>query len=182
MDMQHQVITQLEQLAAKGPQAIEAVVQPSSTPGVIVGLPAEGYGLSLNLADYDRYSVILRHLEICDNHFVVGDSNTKDFLRQAATTITQRITYLEEPLTLIELDAHNGVAQLRSAPPISTATEIIYWELNLWRAPHPRVRLARYRWTAKDYERTPLNHPLTFVAIGRLAQDLAASLAAITTE
>ena len=179
MDMQQQIITHLEQLAVKGPQAVEAIVQTSATPDVIVGIPVEGYGVSLNLADYDRYSVILRHLEISDNSFVVDDSQVKDFLHQAATTIAQRLTYLEEPLALIELDAYNSVAQLRSSPPLSTPTEITYWELNLWSAPHPHARVARYRWTAKDCERTSLNHPSTFVAVGRLVQDLAASLAAI---
>ena len=176
MKIYQRVIKQLEQLVAKGPQQVGAVMQ-KSPQGYIVGVPAGGNEpeASLNVQDYDRYSVILRHLEVAGSETVAND-RTKDYLQRCAAEISGRVTYLEEPLALLELDAQAGIAQLRSSPPERRSGESVYWELTVWAAPHPRARLTRYRWTADSDERHSVPHPLTFVTLARIAEDLAASL------
>ena len=183
MKLNQSIVSQLEQLATNGPQHIEAVVQSSPQTGYIVGIPAtgKGAGASLSLADYDRYSVILRHLEVYDNSIVVQANTRVDYLRSVAAAITQRLTYLEEPLALIEVDAIENMAQLRSSPPQCDGQGSIYWELVVRVVPHPQVRLTRYGWTAAASERTLLPHPITFATLGRVAEDLAVSLAVIVS-
>ena len=62
MNMQQRVISQLEKLAALGPEQSEAVIQSPPQTGYIVGVPAEGKGAgaSLGLEDFDRFSIILK--------------------------------------------------------------------------------------------------------------------------
>lgn len=184
MNLQQRVVKQLEQLVAKGPQNIEAVLQESPEAGYIIGIPTEdkGAGVSLSLADYDRYSVTLRHLAVYDNSFVVDVNDTEDYLRRTATDITRRLSYLEEPLALLELNTVDGVAQLRSNPPDNGPDDSTYWEVSISVAPHPQAKLARYRWTAGNRERTPVTYPATFAILGRLAKDLAASLSDVVAE
>lgn len=184
MNLQQRVVKQLEQLAAQGPQNIEVVIQESPDSGYIVGIPAEGKGtgVSLSLADYDRYSVMLRHLTVYDSSIVIDDGDTEDYLRRAATEIIQGLSYLEEPLALLELNTVDAVAQLRSNPPENGPNDSIYWEVSVSVSPHPQARLARYHWIAGKRERAPITYPATFATIGRIAKDLAASLAGVTEE
>lgn len=179
MNLKQRIVNQLEHLASKGPQAVEAVVQLPPQRGYIVGLPSEGEGMavSLGLEDYDRYSVTLRHLEVVDNSSrVIDDQVKEEYLRQVAAEVCRRLSYLEEPLALIELEPAGGVAQLRSDPPQHSLEEAIYWEVRVQVAPHPTARLTRYRWTATNYERRPLPHPVTFATAGRISEDLTRSL------
>ncbi len=166
-------------MAAKGPEHIGAVVQKTPEPGYIVGIPAEDEraGVSLNVADYDRYSVTLQHLEAQDNSLTINEDDTESYLRQCATEITKRLVYLDEPLTLLELNIVDGVAQLRSAPPKNTPDESTYWEIFVQATPHPRAKLTRHHWTAATpAQRSLVTYPATFATLGRLAEDLAASL------
>ena len=184
MNLQQRVVTQLEQLVAKGPQNIETVIQEASEAGYIVGIPAEGKntGVSISLVDYDRYSVALRHLAVHDNGLVIDDSDTKNYLHQATAEITQRLSYLEEPLALLELNTIDGIAQLRSNPPENGPNDLTYWEVSISVSPHPQAKLARYQWIAGNRERMPVTYPATFATLGRLAKDLAASLAVVVAE
>ncbi|MCP4287347.1 MAG: hypothetical protein GY792_23380, partial [Gammaproteobacteria bacterium] len=166
------------QLAAKGAENIQAVIQEPATQGYIVSIPAEGEGAgaSLSVANYDRYSVNLRHLEVFDNSLPVAQSETENYLRHCATILSQRLIYLEEPLALLELNTVDGIAQLRSSPPDNGNDQSTYWEVTVWTSPKPRAKLARYRWTAGTPERTPITYPATFATLGRLSEDLAVSL------
>jgi hypothetical protein len=180
MNLKQRVINQLEQLAIKGPEHVEAVVQKSPERGYIVGIPTQGtgaeVGVSLSLADYDRYSVTLRHLEVCANSLVISKDDIETYLHECAAEITQRLIYLEEPLTLLELNTIDGIAQLRSSPPEHSAQGSTYWEVSVGVIPHPRAKLARYHWTNGTQQRVPLTCPATFATLGRLSEDLAASL------
>lgn len=185
MNLQERVVKQLEQMVAKGPQSIEAVIQASPEAGYIVGIPADedkGAGVSLSLVDYDRYSVTLRHLAVYDNSLVIDDSGTEDYLHRTAAEITQRLSYLEEPLALLELNTIDGVAQLRSNPPENGPNDSTYWEVSVSVSPHPQAKLARYHWVARNRERVLVTYPATFATLGRLAKDLAASLADVAAE
>lgn len=185
MNLQERVVKQLEQLVAKGPQSIDAVIQKSPDTGYIVGIPADagqGAGVSLSLVDYDRYSVTLRHLGVYDNSLVIEDTDREDYLQRTAAEITQRLSYLEEPLALLELNTIDGVAQLRSNPPDNGPNDSTYWEVTVLISPHPQAKIARYQWTAGNRERTSVTYPATFATLGRLAKDLAASLTEAVTE
>ena len=178
MNIKQRVIDQLEQLAVKGPEHTEAVIQKPADQGYIVGIPAEGQGVgvSLKLVDCDRYSGTLSHLELYDNSLTIPEDETESYLRRCAAAISQRLIYLEEPLALLELNAIDGVAQLRSNPPENGPDESTYWEVSEGTVPHPWAKLARYRWTAGTPERTPVTYPATFATLGRLSEDLAVSL------
>lgn len=174
MNINKQVIEQLEQLVAKGPENTEAVLLDSTQQqGYIVGVTAEteGINVSLSLADYDRYSAALRTLKVS-----ASQNGDKDYLRQCAKQVVRRVTYLEEPLELLELDAEAGLAQLRSRSPHQEGNERIYWEAMIQIEPRPTASLTRYRWIPDGPERDMLVYPATFATLGRIAQDLAESL------
>ena len=59
MEIQQHIVKKLEKLAAKGPKEVEAVLLDTSQRGYLVGVSPEGAGsgVSLNLEEYDRFSV-----------------------------------------------------------------------------------------------------------------------------
>jgi hypothetical protein len=187
MNIQQRAIEQLEQLAAKGPKEVEAIVKAPSEAGYIIGVPAiegKGSGASLSIRDYDRYSVTLKHLEVYDNSLAVEPGQTRAYLERCAARLNQSITYLEEPLILLELDPVEGIAQLRSETPSVEGpasepdqAQLFYWEIMLQTMPHPRAKIARYRWQAGQSDRENLIYPATFITLGRLIKDMAESLA-----
>ena len=181
MNIREQMIEQLNQFAANGPQHVEAGEQDSPEPGYLVGVLSEtneGVGASLDLADYDRFSVALRHLDVFDKQANIEADEVKAFLQKNAETIVEKLTYLEEPLELLELDPTEGVAMMRSNPPMTKAdeSEVTYWEVLLRTSPHPNVNLTRYHWTANEGDRTIAAYPATFTMLGRIAEDLVAGL------
>ena len=179
MTIQQRITQQLERLATHEPEQLAAVVQKAPKTGYLLGVPPEGgkgVGASLNLADYDRYSAALRHLEIYDNSQTVASGQEDIYLQQVAATIAQKLTFLEEPLELLELDGVEHTAQLRSNPPRRSADESIYWEIQVWVAPHPHARITRYRWLAGEPDRIAITYPATFATLGRIAENLAGAL------
>jgi len=179
MNISKQVVEQLKNLAAGEPRQAETFILNSvQQPGYIVGVPTEVDGLNiiLTLEDYDRYSARLQTLEVSDHSFSADGQNIEDYLRRCAGSITDRLTYLEEPLTILEFDAGENTAQLRSEPAHQGEDEVIYWEALLSARPGLRAKLTRYRWTPHHPHREVLAYPATFETLGRLAQDIALSL------
>lgn len=181
MDIREQLIEQLKQFAAKGLKQAEAVIQNSAESSYIVGALSEtdeGIGASLNLADYDRFSVALRSLEIFNKTSTIHADEVKSYLQQSTKAIVDKLTYLEEPLELLELDPIEGIAQLRSNPPLTNVdeSEVTYWEVFLRVSPHPHVKLARYHWSADTGDRVVVAYPATFTTLGRIAEDLVIGL------
>jgi hypothetical protein len=174
MSLHKRIVTQLEQLGTKGFLEVEAAILPAG--GYLVGVVAEGAEptVAITLDACDRFSVMLRSLEVAYDNLPAQSSPTE--LSRYADQIAQRLTYLEEPLALLELDSSDKVAQLRSTPPHQEGNNLTYWELLLWTEPHPRARLTRYRWSSDQSEREGAVYPATFGTVGRIAQDLAASL------
>jgi hypothetical protein len=174
MNLSKRVVMQLERLAAQGPKEIEAVSLQSG--GYLVGVVAEGQepAVVINLEAYDRFSAAVHYLEVADDNLSPGPQ--PDYLHQCARRAEQRLTYLEEPLVLLELDRESNLAQLRSHPPHQHEQTLTYWELLVWAEPHARARLTRYRWSPDKPERESVVYPATFATVGRIAQDLALSL------
>jgi hypothetical protein len=177
MEIQQRIVQRLEKLAAKGPKEAEAVLLDASQRGYLVGVSPEGQGngVSLNLEEYDRFSVTVRHLEVYDSRLNITDGES--YLNQVAAQICQRVVYLDEPLILVELDKVENIAQLRSELPQAEAPERLYWEVMLYTRPQPRAKVRRYRWSAGTPGRSLVSYPMTFTTVGRLVEDLAKSLA-----
>jgi hypothetical protein len=180
MNLSKRVIKQLEQLATKGPQQVDAVILNSApSQGYIIGVPAEAQepSAAITLEGYDRYSVTLRQLEVSYGNSPVDENKDEDYLRQCAERVARRLTYLEESLGLLELNAADNWAQLRSDPPQQENETLTYWEVLIWTEPCPRARLTRYCWTPGSSGREAVAYPATFATLGRIANDLALSLA-----
>ncbi|MCB0153729.1 MAG: hypothetical protein KDF65_02955 [Anaerolineae bacterium] len=172
MNINQQVTELLERFVAEGPKAVEAVLLDGESQGYIVGVNNgdDRASVSITVRDFDRYSLNLRRLEVTQPGAATLD------LAGYAGQIAGRLTYLEEPLALIEIDAVEDAAILRSEPPHQTGDEIAYWEAVVHTLPEPHVRLARYRWSPHQPQREVGHQPLTFGTVGRLAADIALSL------
>jgi hypothetical protein len=130
---------------------------------------------TLEFFDHDRYSVSLRALDVGVGGPFEGDTRT--YLSARAAEIARRLSYLEEPLAVWELDGGERVAQLRSSPPQREGDEISYWEVTLAVGAQPAARIARYRWVPSMAEREVIAYPATFALVGRMVDSLAAALA-----
>jgi hypothetical protein len=131
--------------------------------------------LSAKLAffDHDRYSVTLRELTVGAG---AAPSDAQAYLSAAAAEVARRLSFLEEPLAVWELDGSERVAQLRSSPPLREGEEISYWEVTLWAGDEPGARAMRYHWAPGMAEREVLAYPATFALIARMADGLAEAL------
>jgi hypothetical protein len=84
--------------------------------------------------------------------------------------MTQKITYLEEELEIIEVEGQGGRTVLRSAPPRKEDQITSFFEVVL--EPAKGLSLVRYRYDPDMGERTPVSAPLTRDALERLIGDL----------
>ena len=102
---------------------------------------------------------------------------------RAAAGVARRVTYLLEPLRLIE--AGDGRALVRSAPaekgPFGEVRD--YYEMWITRADRgTEVELRRYRYSRATRRRTPLPIDITWEVAGRLLDDVRDSLLAALEE
>jgi hypothetical protein len=183
MALGKQMVDTLKRLAAEGPEAVNTLAWDAGARRVCVD--AEGAHARLDLADHDRYSVALRALEVtldprtpAEDARAEWQSHPQSVLHARAADVIRRLSFLEEPLAVWELDGAERTAQLRSAPPQREAEEISYWEVTLRAGEAPSASIARYRWTPGMPEREELVYPATFALIGRISQSLEAALAA----
>ena len=129
---------------------------------------------TLELFDHDRFSVTLRTLDVGGGSY---EGDARAYLSARAAEIASRLSYLEEPLAVWELDGGERVAQLRSSPPQREGEEISYWEITLAAGARPGARMARYRWAPGMAEGEIVAYPATFALIGRMIDSLEAALA-----
>jgi hypothetical protein len=178
MKISKHVIERLEELTATKPEP-EIIDQPLSEPGYVVKILAEEQGMivSLVLQDYDKYSVALRYIDVSLEGSTLNEAETENYLNQRTEQLIQRLTYMEEPLALVELDADAGLAQVRSKPPQHDDEAVIYWEAQIRLKPQPGIRLARYRWTPGRPGRELVIYPIAFARLGQIVEDVALSLA-----
>jgi hypothetical protein len=129
---------------------------------------------TLEIFDYDRFSVTLRTLDVGGAPF---EGDARSYLSARAAEIARRLSYLEEPLAVWELDSGERVVQLRSSPPQREGDEVSYWEITLAAGARPGARMARYRWAPGMAEREIVAYPATFALVGRMIASLEAALA-----
>jgi hypothetical protein len=89
-------------------------------------------------------------------------------LRTASQSLCQRVTYLLEPISPIEIDATGCVVQMRSNPPHKDDNGLKYYELTLRRG--GSVSLCRYE-KQPGNARAIVPATLTHEVLGRLVDD-----------
>jgi hypothetical protein len=163
MSLGKQMIEQLRLLSA-------AEALPTAEAGfkILTALDG-GEQATLEFFDHDRYSVTLRSLHV-GGGALEGDARA--YLSAHAAEIARRLSYLEEPLAVWELDGGDRIAQLRSSPPQRDGAEVSYWEVTLYAGERSGAQLARYRWAPGMVEREIVAYPATFALVGRLADSL----------
>ena len=95
-------------------------------------------------------------------------------LRSWGDRLTARLTYLMEPLVVLEVDDQAGLAELRSQAPTARGEVRSFYEVRLGR--DRSLRLQRISFDATTHRRTPTPCRLTGEVLERLTDDLVASL------
>ncbi|MEO6808076.1 MAG: hypothetical protein ABI353_03060 [Isosphaeraceae bacterium] len=93
-----------------------------------------------------------------------------DALRAWADRLAARVTYLMEPLTVVEVDAQGGEVELRSQAPTPRQGRRSYYEARLDR--RGTLRLHRVSFDEATRERAPVSFQITTEVLQRLADDL----------
>lgn len=94
-------------------------------------------------------------------------------IRAVAEKLTQRVTYLLEPLTPIEIDRELAVVQMRSTAPQQDNESSAYYELLVRSG--GALSLRRYR-KPRGAMREPIDATVTREVLGRLVSDFVAAL------
>jgi hypothetical protein len=172
MSLGKQILHQLR-LLADGQEVLEAA--PATEPATKRLAERDGARLAtLEIFDHDRYSVALRAIEV--GGAPPAQVDTRAYLSASAAEIVRRLSYLEEPLAVWELDGGERRAELRSSPPQREGDEVAYWEVTLWAGEQPGARIMRYRWTPGMVEREEVAYPATFALVARMVDSLVESL------
>ena len=95
-------------------------------------------------------------------------------LRSWGDRLAARLTYLMEPLVVLEVDAVAGSAELRSESPTTRGEVTSFYEVRLGR--DRSLRLQRLRFDAATRQRRATACQLTGEVLERLTDDLVASL------
>jgi hypothetical protein len=131
------------------------------------------------LFDADRYSASLRMITVAAGQLPpLGDEpGTADArLATLASGVIAQLAYLEEPLAVVERDAAEAQAQIRSHPPLREDEQLSYWEVALTVGERPSASIARYHWAPGMPEREPQPYPAAFPLVARIVDSLAAAL------
>jgi hypothetical protein len=96
-----------------------------------------------------------------------------DQLKSISQALTEKLTYLLEPIGLVEADADRCSIQLRSNPPQKGDDGTSYYELMVRRGGH--ITLSRYSKQAGQLRQIVPAH-VTREVLGRLAEDFVAAV------
>lgn len=94
-------------------------------------------------------------------------------LTRIADTLAGKLTYLLEPLRVIEVDGQAGAVQMRSHPPYQRERQTKYYEVLVQRG--GSLSLVRYE-RLPGQSRTPITANVTREVFHRLAEDFAAAV------
>lgn len=135
---------------------------------------ADDIHVRLTLFDHDRYSVTMRAVDVSIGAPVAADA--RSYLSAAAGEAIRRLSFLEEPLAVWELDGDERLAQLRSSPPERDGSDLFFWEVTLSAGAQPSASITRYHWAPGMPERVAVAYPATFSMLARIADGLVAAL------
>jgi hypothetical protein len=162
MSWQNHLEQQLERIAVSGELGRGSVTMSLDMP----------HGrLECELADLDTIGCAVNQLRLKTDALA---RVTLDDLRQLGQALTERVRYLLEPISNLELDQEGFSLQLRSHPPQKDDQGRRYYELTARRG--GEIRLCRYEKTASQpRQRIPAR--LTREVLSRLAADFDAAVA-----
>ena len=130
MSWQNQIDRELQRIAETGPLQQGPVALSVETP----------HGrLDCELAELDTIACGLNYVRLTTETLA---SATVDDVRHLGQWLTQRLSYLLEPISNMELDPEGFSLQLRSFPPQQDEDERRYYELTARRG--GEIRLCRY--------------------------------------
>jgi hypothetical protein len=127
--------------------------------------------LTLHITALDTIGVACTALE-----FVTTSRSdwSSDSLKEWGTRLAARVTYLMEPLKVVEIDTQGGELQIRSQSPTPRAEQRGYYEIRLFR--QGNLRMERFALDETTRQRRPTSCQLTREVLERLADDIAASV------
>lgn len=96
---------------------------------------------------------------------------TSDELKAWAGDVARRVSYLLEPLAVLEFDSSTQTVLVRSQPPTQRPDEIVYYEA-LVQAPG-ELSLMRYATPKSNPARQPVDMQITHELLLRLVDDVA---------
>ena len=127
--------------------------------------------VTLHLTALDTVGVAFSSLEFATSSRAEWSSDT---LNHWGTQLSSRVSYLMEPLKVLEVDAGGGEVQLRSQSPTERNSEKGYYEMRLYR--QGMLRMQRFTYDGATRQRRDSPCQLTREVLERLADDIAASL------
>jgi hypothetical protein len=128
--------------------------------------------LTLNLTALDSVGMAFDSLEFTTAERADWSS---DALRAWGERLASRVTYLLEPLKVIEIDAGGGEVQIRSQSPTTRADQRGFYEVRLFKNGALRLERCVYNDISRQRHRTPCQ--FTREVVERLADDIVASVA-----
>jgi hypothetical protein len=156
-------------LTEKLKQALAAIA-PFSAGGQTIELANDRGHLECHLVALDTLGCALTRLALHSDR--VASMSTEE-LQEVASRLSSKLTYLLEPISPIETDAHGCVVQLRSNPPQKEADRTSYYELLVAR--DGWLSLARYS-RAAGQKREVIPAHVTREVLLRLVCDFSAAV------
>jgi hypothetical protein len=127
--------------------------------------------LTLNLTALDTVGLAFSTMEYANTSRTEWSS---DALKQWGDRLSKKVTYLMEPLKVVEVHDQEGEVQMRSQSPTPRAQERAYYEMRLFR--HGGLRMERFVYDDTNRQRRQVACQLTRETLERLADDIAASV------
>jgi len=126
--------------------------------------------LTLHLTALDTVGLAFTALEFATTGRTDWSSQA---LKEWGDRLSSRLTYLMEPLKVLEIDAAGGEVQIRSQTLTPRAEQRGYYEVRLFR--QGILRMERFVLDEATRQRRPTPCQLTREVLERLADDIAAS-------
>jgi hypothetical protein len=126
--------------------------------------------LSLDLTALDTVGLAFSTMEFASTSRTEWPS---DALKEWGERLTKRVTYLMEPLKVLEVNDQGGEVQLRSQSPTPRADQQAYYEMRLFR--QGKLRMERFAFDKTTRQRKQVPCQLTRETLERLADDIALS-------
>lgn len=141
-----------------------------SGPGMQTATWSDGQGVevSVDFTVVDSLSCALRELRVTKASL---QNASEEDLKNWAGDVVRRVTYLLEPLAVLEFDASTQTVLVRSQPPTQNPDETVYYEA-LVQAPGT-LSLMRYATPKANPGRQPVDMQMTNELLMRLADDVA---------
>ena len=154
-------------------QQVNSLQQSQAVPSTIDASDATGLSLSIEISAIDSMSVEFTEMSI----FVPSLQNAAfDKLKQWASDLSSRITYLIENIGPLEFDPAAGQVLIRSTPPAQLASGTEFFEIMLSSQGNGTFTLKRFRSVKGTPGRSAVEMRMTTDILLRLVDDLIATI------